>query len=224
MVRRKPKRHPVLTQSDITRLRHIPRPEIKQINSSARNTQYYDGAAGVFLLDITVIAQGNTGATRVGDRCTLRSIPFSMAVYNNVGATANPTTLTRVLIFQYKGDSSVAGKPSIADLFNSSVANAGTTYGYHSAFDIDYTPLYHVLYDKRVLTVGAPAAYTSTSVEILKAWHGSVPLARAHRDIDYQAGATTGANHLFMLVTSDSATTASNPAITYNFDVRFTDA
>lgn len=223
MVRRHPKRHPVLTQSDITRLRHIPRPEIKQINSSARNAAFYNAAAGQLLLDITAIGQGVTGATRVGDRCVLRSIPFSMNVYNNVGATANATTLSRIIIFQYKGDSSVAGKPSIVDLFNVSIANAGTTYGYHSAFDIDYTPLYHVLYDKRVLTVGAPAAYTSTPVDILKAWHGSVPLTRAIREIDFQAGATTGANHLFLLVTSDSATIASNPSFTYNFDIRFTD-
>jgi len=208
---------------DVTSFRRPLRVEVKQINVSAANVAYYDGTAGAILVDITAIGQGNTGATRVGDVARLSALRFSYVIYNGIGATANSSTLSRILFFQYIGDSSVAGKPTVADMFNPSNANAGATYGSHSAFDIDFARVYRVLSDHRVLTFGAPAASTSTFIGTFSQRHYTIPLSAAQRDITYFAGATTGPNHIFMCVLSNTATIANNPAIYYNLDVRFTD-
>jgi len=206
------------------RMLRSPRVEIKQIGSSLSRGAYYDAAAGSILVDITAIAQGNTGATRVGDMASLQQLLFSMYIVNGTGATANAVTISRILFVQYFGDSSVAGKPTIAELFNASNANAGNTYGTHSAFDIDYARIYRVLSDKRYMTFGAPAGQTSTFVGWAAQAHYSIPLGRAQREITYFAGATTGPNHIFLIITSDQATIATNPLISYNLDIRFTDS
>jgi hypothetical protein len=184
---------------------------------------FYDTAAGAIVVDVTAVAQGNTGATRIGDSLTLQSLNFAFNVYNQGGVNSNSVTTSRILFFQYLGDSSVAGKPTIAEMFNASLANAGTTYGAYSAFDIDYARTYRILHDVRFLTYGAPAAWSSTDIGLSHLGHFLVPLSRAQRQINFQAGATTGNNHIFLCVTSDKATTAANPQVSYNLDVRFTD-
>jgi hypothetical protein len=208
---------------DFATLRRPPRIEIKQINVSANSATFYDAAAGSIVLDITAIAQGNTGATRVGDLAMLHSLSYKFLIYNGIGATCNSVVVSRVLFFQYMGDSSVANKPTIAEMFNVSNANGGTTYGSFSAFDIDYARQYHVLYDTTCMTIGAPAGATSTYAGITHYGQFQVPLARAQREISFYAGATTGPNHIYMAVTSNCASVATNPSISYNLDVRFTD-
>ncbi len=208
---------------DVIRVRQ-PRIEVKQINVSARNVAYYDAAAGQIMVDVTAIAQGNTGATRTGDMCTLQQLSYQFWIYNQYGTTANLTTITRIIFFQYLSDSSAAGKPTLADMFNVSNANVGATYGAHSAFDIDFARTYRVLSDKKYLTVGSAAAPTSTIIGVPVMGRYNIPLKRAQRDINFQAGATTGNNHIFMLVTSDQATNTLNPLISYNLDVRFVDS
>jgi len=207
---------------DVISLRR-PRIEIKQVNVSARGVVFYTGTAGSLLLDVTAIAQGATGATRVGDMATLQKLLFRYSIYNALGAGSNLNLNSRIIFFQYLADSSVAGKPTIADLFNVSIANAGTTYGAFSAFDVDYARTYRVLWDSWCLTYGAPGGFLTAYGS---GHHGmaSIPLKRAQRDINFQAGATTGNNHIFLMVTSDEATAAANPSISYNLDVRFTDS
>lgn len=199
-----------------------PRVEVKQINVSAHIVPFYTGTAGSLLLDVTAIAQGATGATRVGDMATIQKLLFRYSIYNQLGAGTNSFTNSRIIFFQYLADSSVAGKPTIADLFNVSIANSGSTYGTFSAFDIDYARTYRVLWDSWCLTYGAPAGYVATLGCV---HHGmsSIPLKHAQRDINFQAGATTGNNHIFLMVTSDQGN-ATNPEISYNLDVRFTDS
>lgn len=214
---------PAISGADIVRLRRMPRVEVKQINVSAAGAAYYDGVAGSIMLDVTAIAQGNTGATRVGDSCRLQQLSFQGAIYNNIGAGANQVVNTRILFFQYMGDTSVANKPIISDMLNVSNANGGTTYGTWSAFDIDYGRVYRVLWDLQLTTYAAPTGVTSTYIGVTKDFHANIPLSRAQRELNFLAGATTGNNHIFMCVTSAQATAAANPSITYNLDVRFTD-
>jgi hypothetical protein len=220
---RRIKRSNPRSRTDVAIIRRQPRVEVKQINVSAASAAYYDGTAGSILVDVTAIGQGNSGATRVGDLLMLHSMSYRFQIYNNFGATANPIVITRILFFQYLGDSAAAGKPTVADLFNVSNANGGATYGTFSAFDIDYSRAYRVLTDTSRITFGAPAAATSTYVGLAHFGQFQVNLARAQREIQYQAGATTGNNHIFMVVTSNCATIGLNPNITYNLDVRFTD-
>lgn len=218
------KRRVQISGADVIRLHRLPRVEVKQINVSARNAAYYDAVAGSVVVDITAIAQGNTGATRIGDTCHLESLLFRGYIFNQVNsATANYVTNTRILFFQYMGDSSVAAKPTIAEMFNVSNANAGTTYGTWSAFDIDYARTYRVIWDRTFTTYGSPAGLLGSTIGSSAPWHTSIPLARIQRDIQFQAGATTGNNHVFLAITSDQATAATNPLISYNLDVRFTD-
>lgn len=220
---RRPKNRPSNSRIDFVRIRQ-PRIEIKQINVSARNVAYYDGTAGQLIVDVTAIAQGNTGATRVGDVAVLQQLLFQFWIYNQVGATANLTNITRIVFFQYMADSSVGGKPTLADMFNVSNANVGATYGSHSAFDIDFARTYRVLSDKKFLTVGCPGAPSSTLIGVPVMGRYPIPINRAQRELNFQAGTTNGNNHIFMLVTSDQGTNTLNPLITYNLDVRFTDS
>ncbi len=203
-----------------------PREEVKQTTISNFNTAYFSSTAGQIVIDATGVAQGISGAQRAGDHLFAKHLRLTWSIFNGIGATANGSTYSRIFFVQYLGDSSVAGHPTISDFLQTSVANSGTTYGTFSSYDIDYDRQYIMLWDSGpILTYGTNAmAATADCQNNHRRGNKIISLRRADRNIAYYTGGTTGPNHIFMIVTSDSPTIATNPAFTYNIEFRFTDA
>lgn len=209
---------------DYTRQR--PREEVKQTTISNFNTAYFSSTAGQLIIDATAVVQGVSGAQRAGDHLFARHMRLTWSIFNGIGATANGSTYSRIFFVQYLGDSSVAGRPTISDFLQTSVANSGTTYGTFSSYDIDYDRQYIMLWDSGpILTYGTNGmAATADCQNNHRRGNKVIPLGRADRNIAFYTGATTGPNHIFMIVTSDSPTIATNPAFTYNIEFRFADS
>jgi hypothetical protein len=200
--------------------------EIKSFSTGVLNTAVYDGTAGQYMLDLTAVTQGVSGAQRAGDHLYATHLMLRFNLWNNTGATSNLQCGWRCFIFQYLADSSVAPKPIISDFLQTNPANAGTTYGAYSNYDIDYDRMYHVLWDSGVIQTVGNHGQAITGVPSLGEWrcfNKAVPLGR-NRSIDYFTGTTTGFNHIFLAVTTDSANIASNPLLTFSSEFRFTDS
>ncbi len=230
--RRRPRRRVVpnlpvnrYTQRGDVALMRVPREEVKQFTVSAFNTTYFSSAAGAFNIDLTAVTQGVSGAQRAGDHLFARHLHLTFSIFNGIGATANGSTYTRVFVYQYLGDSSVAGHPIISDFLQISNANTGNTYGTFSSYDIDYDRQYVMLFDSGpLLTYGTNGlAVTADCVNNHVVRSVVIPL-KCDRNIAFYTGGTTGPNKIFMTVTSDSPTIATNPAFTYNSEFRFCDS
>jgi len=203
-----------------------PREEIKLFPQGVSVVNYYDGTAGQYVIDLTAVTQGISGAQRIGDHLFAQSLLLRLGLYNGVGATANNRTVTRMFVFQYKADSSVAAKPIISDLLQTSPANGGGTYGSYSTFDVDFSRQYTILWDSGpIITLGTNGVAAIGVPPCGVFWNHdySIPLQRADRNVQYYTGGATGWNHIFLLVTSDQATIATNPTLTWSSEFRFTD-
>lgn len=201
--------------------------EVKQFSLGAGNTVVYDGVAGAYTVDLTAVTQGVSGAQRAGDHMFIRNLQLRIMLFNAYGVNSNLEVNWRIFVFQYLGDSSVAAKPVISDLLNTSAANGGGTYGSFSPYDIDYDRQYRILWDSRLLQTYGTFGLAATGVPsfgLFRNVHKRIPLAKADRNIAFYTGGTTGPNHIFMLVTTDQATIASNPLLVYSSELRFSDA
>lgn len=207
-------------------LAHPIPPVTKQYTGSFGGQACYDGN-GYTLSDITACSQGTSDANRLGDTFIIDSAMVRYGLVNNTGASACPFVTWRILVFQYLGDSSVSGVPSIANLLLASSANSGTTQGTHSFFNRDYARQYIVLADSGpIVTTGSAATAVNGSAGgegVAKAGVLKVNLSRADRFIGCYAGANTGPNHIFLMVTTDQASVSSNPTVNLGYVIRFRD-
>lgn len=203
-----------------------PREEVKSTSLGAGGQVVYDGVAGQFLVDLTNVTQGVSGAQRAGDHLFAQHLQLRLLMWNNTGVTSNLQCCWRVFVFQYLGDSSVAAKPIISDLLQINAANAGNTYGSFSNFDIDYDRQYVLLYDSSLVQTVGNHGLAITGVPSLGEWQTMTPSIRLRcdRNIAYYTGGITGPNHIFMLVTTDSANIASNPLLVWSSEFRFVDS
>ncbi len=184
----------------------------------------YDGAGYELVNLVDSISQDTKDSGRIGDRIELRSIHIQGYVYNHVGANTNALTNYRIWIFQYFSDNNVAA-PDPALMLITSQANAGSTYGTWSIENIDRLRQYKVLYRSKVMTTVGSFSVAVTGAagggDVLRTFEFDVPLSGADRNITYFAAATTGMNHIYMLVTTDQATIATNPTVFYSIGVRY---
>jgi hypothetical protein len=210
---------------DSVRIR-IPVQEVKLFPLSA-SSGYFNAAAGQYLVDLTAVTQGNSGAQRIGDVLTMTRLHIRAVINNGVGTTSNTRNISRVIFFQYFGDGSVANKPTIADFMQVSTSNIGNQYGSFSTYDIDYARQYRVLWDSGlILSLGTNQLAVTGQPPIQQFYpiDMDVPLRQADKNIAFYTGGTTGPNHIYMLVTADQATIATNPSIEFSSELRFVDA
>ena len=201
----------------------LSRYELNQFSFSG-SADIYDGAGFLLTNLVDGITQGDTDQQRLGDRIQLLNVSVHGYFYNHVGATANALTHYRFWIFQFLADNGVAIPVPSSMLLNSS-ANAGTTYGTFSFENIDRIGQYRVLYRSGIYsTVGSANIAVTGSAGgpgIETPFEFSIPLGRADRNITYFTAGVTGPNHIYMLVTTDQATIATNPTVFYGVRVRY---
>lgn len=196
--------------------------EHKQFSASDVLQSVWTGA-GTKIVSLTSITQGDADNQRQGDEIHINSCHLRVGLFNNTGSGANPFVNFRVMIFQYK-NSDMA--PSVNQMFLTSNANNGNVAGTYSSRQIDYMPTYNVLYDKIVHTEQgtANASNFAPSGNTFKLLKIRVPMKYVKRKIQYQAAGANHTNGLWMLVTTDAATIASNPSFAYDVAVGYTDS
>lgn len=197
--------------------------ERKQYAAGIGSTAVYDGTAGSSVIHLSSVSQGLADNQRAGDEINIRSLRIRINCNNNFGNTANDFVTWRVIVFQYK-NSNMA--PTVAELFLQTAANGGTDYGAMSSRNIDYLNTYNVLYDKIFHTEqgGPNAANYAMSGQYCKVLNIKVPLKYCKKKIQYQAATTNNTNGLWLCVTTDKATIASNPHFIYDSSLGFTDS
>lgn len=168
----------------------------------------YDGV----VYDFTLVPQGDTHASRDGDRLHLKYIRFSIDVIANV-----LPAIVRVVIFQWFGND----VPAAATV----LVTVGQAEAVHSPHETDAFPRNdpngrgRVLVDQLLQcdsngTVGLGTA-PRTWVKEIKS--GFKP------NLQYFAGTTAGSNHIYILLCSDRKTT-NVPLFRFYSEVEFTDA
>lgn len=197
--------------------------ESKQYSGSLGPGPVYDGVGGVIVAQLTNMAQGVADNQRVGDEATLKWIRVHMFFSNQSGATANPYTFFRVLIFQYHRSDNA---PLIAEMLLVSNSNGGNTYGTFSSRNIDYLGIYNVLYDKTVTTIqgAANAANYGANSKYAQELMIRVPLKYAKKKLQYLAASTTATNGIWIMITTGQGTIATDPIVSYTTTVGFTDS
>lgn len=180
---------------------------------------------GVYNSNLTAgIVQGIGDDQRIGDMISLESIHIKLGLYNFVGVNANTWVNFRVIVYQYKSESST---PLMAELFLSSAANVGNTTGTYSPRNIDNMGIYTMLYDKIIHTEqGQPnAANFGQTGQLFKFVKFSVPLRYAQRRIQYQAGGPVTNNGIYLAIMTDLAATGvgSDPSFSLDYSLRYTD-
>lgn len=196
--------------------------EYKQYVGTASATAVYDGA-GSIITHLTPITQGATDSERVGDKLNVKSLQIRLTMYNGSGASSNVYTNFRVFVFQYKDEDNT---PAINQIFLSSNANGGATQGTMSARHIDFLTIYTKLYDKHFHVEGgrADANNFSPTGQLSKTVFINVPMKYVQKKLSYQAGSPNCNNGIWLLITTDQATATINPLVSYDWNVRYTDA
>ncbi len=200
--------------------------ELKTFQTATFNQTYFQTEAGKYLVDVTAVTQGPSGAQRVGDHLYAHDLNLWISIFNGLGTTANGTNYTRMFVFQYKQDSGRA-LPLVADFLQTSLANGNVnTYGSLSSFDVDYDREYHILWDSGpLLTYGTNGLATTADCTYHHiVMNKVVSLRGIDRNIRFTTGQNTGYGHVFFCVIGDQPTIATNPAISLTTQFRFSDA
>jgi len=153
---------------------------------------------------VTGIVQGTAEDERIGD--TIRVSALKMKGYIALGDTQNRF---RLIVLQWHPDSAFE-TPSVSKILTTS-----TTYalGPNSLPNYFQRQKYKILYDKSVvLSADRPEAPFTCNV-----------YKKRMRPVQFNVGATTGKNHLYYLIISDSSA-AVHPSISFDYQLHYTDA
>jgi len=151
--------------------------------------------------DMMLISQGLSDLNRIGDEIRITSMSLNLQV---IGVDA--TNLMRVVIFKWRP----ATVPSVASILS---FGGGTANAPLSALNRDRSVDYKIYYDHTFALSTATNVSQAVSIK-------HIPLKGL---CQYQAGTTSGTNHLYLLVISDSGAVP-NPSLQFMTRVNFTDA
>lgn len=158
--------------------------------------------------DLSVIAQGTTDGQRIGDKVRIRGLRLHMIM--NI---ADNTQNVRVMIVQFRGNTQIAGAPTVAQVL------VPTTLGTINAPIAnrvwDLTQQFNVLYDKLY-------TYESVSKPVLHV-RRTISIKYAKRLMSFYQAGTTGANKLYLMLISDSGA-APHPSIQFQIRLMYDDA
>lgn len=194
--------------------------QVKRLIRNVQELKYFEGSSqnadistSPAILDISAVSQGDTDTTRDGDRLQwVGKIDFRYSL-----DIADATNIIRVMIFQWKPNSS----PAAGSLFLNGPTGAVDVW---SNYGHDHRQEYTILYDKTYSLVGnggAATVPTTTSSQIVR--FVRISLKRIAKMAQFTAGTTAGTNKLYLYLISDSALVG-NPTITFSAKVFFRDS
>lgn len=165
---------------------------------SARQKKYFDvQVAGSMTATpsynvLTLIPQGAGQSQRVGDKLRIIRIDINMSV---VTANADVYNTIRIVWFRWIPNTSALTPGSTSILEDPTNQNTRSHYNYEGRKE------YHVLKDN---FFGMTGTSTNPTVSSLHTERFSL---KCDHDVVYNLGATTGCDHVYSLVLSDSAVT-----------------
>jgi hypothetical protein len=157
------------------------------------------------IVRLTPITQGVSGVQRVGDEVEITGIVVRLAAYLSAGTTS----VLRVIVFQWGLDDALL-VPAVANILLAPGVAASTPLAPYNPAAIDATP-FRVLWDELLTLVntGPPQVRKLENTSLRTGIH-------------FEAGATNGRGHLYILLVSDSA--VNTPQVGYQSITYFTDA
>lgn len=172
-----------------------------------KNYYQYDTGTNVSttgaIIDLCAVSQGDGDTNRDGDVLYKKSMELQYTI-----AAADATNICRVIIFQYKPDSTPTAANILLD---------ATNVPWLSAYNLDHKQMFQVMYDKvHHLVLGADSELQSGRIRLYGKKLGT-------KKIQYDSAGTGGSNKLWMLRISDSGA-VNHPAMAYYETFRFTDS
>lgn len=175
--------------------------ELKYFDTAAANSVDYAGS----FYDLTALAQGDTDVTRDGDKLTLRKLKAKLSI--SLGDTTN---LFRIVYFRWK-QNNISVTPTQSYFSNPYTNNINCTY---APQNWDTHDNFQILYDRTFTlnTYTHPQRLITVNLKLSK-----LP------KVAYDAGSTSGNNHIYLYLVSDSAA-AVHPTVNMINRISFVDS
>lgn len=151
--------------------------------------------AGATLFPLSLVPQGDSQSTRVGDFIQPLRLLFNYSLYC---VNSDIVTTVRLIFFTWTPDTALV-IPTVANILQ-----APSSANVLSHFNFQTQDNFHILWDRQFQASGIPAAPTVNSN--FGATGMSVPL-RGKREIEFTPANTTGTNQMYLLALSDSSLT-----------------
>lgn len=169
----------------------------------------------------TLPPQNVTDGGRIGDEIYLKSFEYKLMVQKD-GASANASDVLRVIVFQWKPNSTVLAPTAAQILLTDPITTAVNVRSY---FQQDYKDQYRILSDRVWKMTGTYNVGTGAFNESCNQYHHvRVPLKKAHKSVQFTAATNAGANRLYILLIGNIASGSAPPTYQLVSHTRFTDS
>lgn len=185
-----------------------PRHYLVQSTSLATNT--------LSAVNLSAMTQGDSVLDRDGDRAELTSIRITGRLLRESTATSGTWDSVRVVLIQWHPDSNV-DVPAAADLFEDTTQS--TISLSPIIIDKSLRSKFTLLADKTFVLQDRANSYDSGRFE-----RRFVIRKKLSRPILFNAGATTGRNHIYMVVLGEQTSATEDCTMSYFSALRFRDA
>lgn len=208
------------TLKKLVELKHFTITQAPLVNDSAN---IYNAV----VTNVPQAAGASTDQTRIGDQITVTSLHFKVMMTRipDLGNLPKNGFNARVIVYQYKPNNALLAPNVTRLLVNGPITGTAEPMSHQQ---IDFQNDYHILYDstKRMTptsnAVGALADPSGTSYEFWNFW---VPLKRATKKIQYDAGNPSHNNAIYIAVFNDSLTgSGAIPLVSFQSRLRFMDS
>jgi hypothetical protein len=167
------------------RTRGTPQNKFVDVSQSANITN-----TGAVLSGMTNVSQGVGVSQRTGDTIFMSKCYIN---YSINAANADVYSLARIIIFQWKPNSSFA-VPTPSDILQ-----VVDPYG---MYNWQFSNQYNILYDQVHFLSGTGSAPTASSNQ---GYFGNLDISRITKKVEFSPAVAFGANELYILIISDSA-------------------
>jgi len=183
---------------------------VKKMLDKAQEIKFYDESGTVSLSTsgsvfcVSDLAQGDTDITRDGDKIVLKSMQLRGTM-----TLADTSNIIRIIVFQWF-PVDTASDPTADDILQTT-----GTFGIVSAYQHDQRNQYHILADRTYTLTTASQPY--------RHWQIKIPFKYVKKQATFLAGGVYGANHIHILMISDSAAVA-DPTCSFYSRIYYTDS
>lgn len=188
------------------------RSELKMHNVSGSTA-----TTGGFEVNLSAVSQGDTILTREGDRIEPTSLKLNYRIIRDAGVAADTVDAVRVLIIQWHPDTLVDA-PQLSDVLQDAstvtqqrVSPITGEVAKRARFTLLYDRIHDFIYDR---------SHGKDSVAMRNLWFN---LTKKARVLYNTGGATTGKNHIYLLVAGQQVVATEDSTFTYYSQLRFRD-
>ncbi len=173
------------------------------------------------VIDLMDIAEGDTSITRDGDQINLSAVYGQFQVLRD--STPDFPDLVRVLLIQWKQDTTATGEPTLAEvLFDVTNSPVLSNYNFENRSN------YKVLRDW-LLPIGGQensviAGPDDTVIRNQKIRRFRLNMKNVNKVVRYNTGATTGSNKLYLVTLGQKAPGAAASTLYFHIRSEFTDS